>query len=266
MAGKQMIGRFACVIVAMGSFSLNGAIGLTPTGVSLRENNTGQAGPSIEPRPAAPTKPGARQTQPGGNPLWGIPLDELAATRERPLFSVSRRPPPPPVAAQPMAEPPPPPPAEPERPPLMLSGTVIGEPQNIALVQDQITKTLVRLHAGEAISGWFLRLIEARIVTVEKNDQTVALALPPVGNASAMPPLLAEATEVARQFRALKTGGSPLPFDKTTRNEVAEGKIIESYQNLWKRSSEKTRADILKSLRALRAQRGKGQPEDVFKN
>ena len=50
------------------------------------------------------------------NPLWAIPLDSLTATRERPLFSVSRRPPPAPVAAAaPIVEapPPPPPPSEP---------------------------------------------------------------------------------------------------------------------------------------------------------
>ncbi len=265
MAGKQMIGRLACLIVAMGCFSLNG-VAQAATGVSLRENDTDQAGPGTEQHTGALKKPGTRQPRPGGNPLWGIPLDELAVTRERPLFTASRRPPAPPVAAQPIVEEPPLPPAEPEKPPLTLVGTVICEPQNIALIQHQTTKSLVRLRVGETISGWFLRLIEARNVTVEKNNQTVALALPPLGNAPAMPALLAEATDVARQFRALKTAGSPLPFDKTTRNVIAEGKIIESYQKLWQRSSEKTRTEILQALRTLRAQRGNGQAEDVVKN
>src|SRR5213592_1892653 len=31
----------------------------------------------------------------GGNPLWGIPMERLSATRDRPIFSLSRRPPPP---------------------------------------------------------------------------------------------------------------------------------------------------------------------------
>jgi hypothetical protein len=109
MAGEQMIGRFACVFAAMGCFSLNGAVGQEPTGVSLRENATDQAGLSTEQYLTAPRKPGAQQPPPGGYPLRGIPLDELAVTQERPLFTASRRPPVPPVAAQPIAEPPPPP-------------------------------------------------------------------------------------------------------------------------------------------------------------
>jgi hypothetical protein len=39
-----------------------------------------------------------------GNPLWAIPLSLLTATRDRPLFSVSRRPP---VVAAPTVAPPP---------------------------------------------------------------------------------------------------------------------------------------------------------------
>ena len=45
-----------------------------------------------------------------GNPLQAVPLSALAATRERPLFSASRRAPAAPVAIAPQAPPPPPPP------------------------------------------------------------------------------------------------------------------------------------------------------------
>src|SRR3954467_6929548 len=41
---------------------------------------------------AALTAAGA-PVQPMGNPLWGISLNALTATRERPIFSPSRRPP-----------------------------------------------------------------------------------------------------------------------------------------------------------------------------
>ena len=42
--------------------------------------------------------------QPGqGNPLWTIPLESLRETRDRPLFSATRRPPPPVVAEAPKA-------------------------------------------------------------------------------------------------------------------------------------------------------------------
>src|SRR5438045_3679915 len=42
-----------------------------------------------------------------GNPLWTIPLASLTATRERPIFTPSRRPPPPvqPIAVTPAPAP-----------------------------------------------------------------------------------------------------------------------------------------------------------------
>src|SRR5262245_27099301 len=43
---------------------------------------------------AAGLAPSPDATSRGGNPLWTIPLRALAATRDRPLFSASRRPPP----------------------------------------------------------------------------------------------------------------------------------------------------------------------------
>src|SRR5215212_880442 len=46
--------------------------------------------------PAPPRAPVANE--PRGNPLWGIPLKSLSLTRERPLFTPSRRPPAPAVA------------------------------------------------------------------------------------------------------------------------------------------------------------------------
>ena len=65
---------------------------------------------------------------PAGNPLWAIPLNALTATRDRPLFSASRRPPPLAVGtvAPPPSRPAPAAPAPPERPPLTLMGTIIG--------------------------------------------------------------------------------------------------------------------------------------------
>jgi hypothetical protein len=68
---------------------------------------------------------------PAGNPLWAIPVSKLSATRDRPLFSPSRRPRTPTVAAAPaplpaaVANP-----APPEAPSLTLVGTIIGEKAN----------------------------------------------------------------------------------------------------------------------------------------
>src|ERR1700678_4820686 len=44
--------------------------------------------PPPPPSPAAPERPAS------ANPLWALPLTTLSTTRERPIFSASRRPPP----------------------------------------------------------------------------------------------------------------------------------------------------------------------------
>src|ERR1700730_14879378 len=200
MAGDQMIRLCACAIVAMGAFSVNEAIG-EAVGATLRENAAGRTSPNTEQLPAAPTDAGARQPPPGANPLWGFPISALDATRERPIFSASRRPPMPPVVAQRVAAPPPPPkPAAPEQPLLTLVGTALGTPKNVAVVLYRTTKTLVRLHVGEAASGWILRSVESRTMTVEKNSQTVTLALPAPGSVPANSLPFAEALRPARQF------------------------------------------------------------------
>ncbi len=195
-----MIRLCACVIVATGAFSVNEASGQA-AGVTLREKDADQISLNTEQPPAAPKDTGARQPPPGGNPLWGIPISALDATRERPVFSASRRPPMAPVVAQRViAAPPPPKPAEPEQPLLTLVGTAIGNPKNVAVVLDRTTKTLVRLHVGEAVSGWILRAVDSRTMTVEKNSQTVTVALPAPGSVPANPLAISEASGVARQF------------------------------------------------------------------
>ena len=173
-----MIRRCACVIAAMASFSFNGAIGQAPVGSNLRENDTNQTSPNVERHRAPAKNPDLREPPLGGNPLWGIPISSLSAMRERPLFSASRRPPVPP---RPVAETPPPPSAEPEHPPFTLVGTAIGKTQNVAVILDQTTKNLVRLHFGEATSRWNLGSIDLRTMTVEKNNQAVALSLSATG-------------------------------------------------------------------------------------
>ena len=195
-----MIRLCACAIVAMGAFSVNEGIGQA-VGATLRENAAGRTSPNTEQLPAAPTDAGARQPPPGGNPLWGIPISALDATRERPIFSASRRPPMPLVVAQRVAAAlPPPKPAEPEQPLLTLVGTAIGAPINVAVVLDRTTKTLVRLRVGEAVSGWILRSVDSRTMTVEKNSQTVTLALPAPGSEPANPLPVSEASGAAREF------------------------------------------------------------------
>ena len=93
-----------------------------------------------------------------GNPLWGIPIELLNATRERPIFSPTRRPPWPAVPAAPaeavkiVA-----PPAEPDRPSLNLVGIVAGAGEAYAVFINNTTHDIVRLKTGEGQDGWILR-------------------------------------------------------------------------------------------------------------
>jgi hypothetical protein len=154
------------------------------------------AAPSIEIEPelraAIPRdrglEPGARTSDNrippvvrAGNPLWAVPLSSLSATRERPVFSSSRRPPAPAVPARPLvrsAPPPAPAPRQPERPQLALVGTVAGDAEGIAVFVDQTTQMIVRLRTGEGHAGWILRSVGGREVTLQSEQNTAILALP----------------------------------------------------------------------------------------
>jgi hypothetical protein len=168
-----MIKRRACVIATITYFAARVALGQDEAGAG----GSHETGETAEPELTTPEKPGLGQPPLEGNPLSRIPLNSLSATRERPLFSASRRPPaPPPAPSASIAKSSPP--AEPERPPLTLQGTAIGKPRDIALVLDEATKGSVRLHVGEAAEGWRLRSVDRRAVTIEKDSRIVVLSLP----------------------------------------------------------------------------------------
>jgi general secretion pathway protein N len=114
---------------------------------------------------------------PSGNPLWAIPLKQLSSTRERPIFSPSRRPPPPVVVDQPFVAPV----AArverkaPEPLALTLLGTIIGEGGGLAMFVEPATQNLVRLRTGEA----YLRSVKGRDANLEKDNRTEIVSLPP---------------------------------------------------------------------------------------
>ena len=132
--------------------------------------------PTPEPQPDAPQ----RTLSP--NPLWEIPLVKLSTTRERPIFSPSRRPPAVVIAAPP-TPPAPPPPKLPraERPQLSLVGTVSGDDERFGIFVDQTTKAALRLRIGEDYQGWKLRAVQGREVTLEYEQQSAILTLPQPG-------------------------------------------------------------------------------------
>jgi general secretion pathway protein N len=119
-------------------------------------------------------------TPAGGNPLWTIPLSALSATRERPLFSASRRPPTVASPAASLPEEPPSAPAAPppERPQLSLMGTIVGSESSVALLKDSGSRALLRLHIGQENSGWRVQGIDSHSIVLEKGGQTITLDLP----------------------------------------------------------------------------------------
>jgi hypothetical protein len=161
-----------------GLLVLGGAAALiaAPLLVIDPSGGAGQPGSRGESQPAAQ---GAEPVRPG-NPLWAIPIKELTVTRERPIFSPSRRPPPPVITAAPYVPPPPPmQPAGPQRPELALVGTVVNTKEGFGIFLDQATNSIVRLKTGEAHNGWILRSVQGREATLQKDRETAVLALPP---------------------------------------------------------------------------------------
>jgi hypothetical protein len=155
--------------------------------------------PPAKPPTVAPARSDAssitsspKERVPSANPLWAIPLSQLSGTRDRPIFSVSRRPPASAVAASSaIAKAPPPPPKVPERPQLSLVGTIASGEEGFGIFLDQATKAALRLKVGEDHQGWKLQSIRGREVTLEKDRQTAVLSLPsPSGEGSAHPAAL----------------------------------------------------------------------------
>lgn len=105
----------------------------------------------------------------------GMPsLEELTATRDRPLFSPDRRPPPgPPEADAPttpeMAEP-----AE-FRP--VLVGVVAGPGVGIAMVKKATGDGVVRVRVDEAYEGWTLSEVDERSATFVRGEERVVTTL-----------------------------------------------------------------------------------------
>jgi general secretion pathway protein N len=120
-----------------------------------------------------------------GNPLWAIPIRALSATRERPLFSPSRRPPPPVVPAAPSPEPAPTPTAirvaPAEQPPWILVGTIVGEKDKFAFLFNVNSKAVIKLKEGEEEAGWRLREVDFRSTVLKKGGRSIVLELPKPG-------------------------------------------------------------------------------------
>jgi general secretion pathway protein N len=150
-----------------------------PAGIDMSDTDAA-ADARPQPSPPAQDQRVAQTGQPpSGNPLWGIPLKQLSATRDRPIFSPSRRPPPAAIPVTAVATSlPVQAPKQPERPQLSLIGTIVSGDDGFAIFVDQTTKAPLRIKLGAGYQGWMLRQIEARSVTLQKGEEVVMLSFP----------------------------------------------------------------------------------------
>ena len=161
-------------------------------------NASAPADPVTTVRVAAPAAAPARALS--ANPLWAVPLTQLSGTRDRPIFSPSRRPPPVAAAAEPVVVKPPPRKKEIEPPQLSLVGTIASDDESFGIFIDQSTKAALRLKVGEDHQGWKLTRIRGREVTMEKDKQAAVLTLPqPGGEQSSGEVHLVPVSAVTRQ-------------------------------------------------------------------
>jgi hypothetical protein len=114
----------------------------------------------IAPSPAsAADDPPLGQGEAAASPLAGQKLERLSATRERPLFSPTRRPPPLPPTIVQGAPPPAPPPPPPD---VALLGVVMDGEQARAVIRASPADKMTRVTIGDDIGGWKVAQIEGR--------------------------------------------------------------------------------------------------------
>jgi hypothetical protein len=181
LAGVAVLGAVAAYIEVTRTTAQPSDRVVKPTGAPPPSDNAAKPRENNTVRTAArPADPSIEN--PPGNPLWALPLKQLSATLERPIFSQSRRRPPAPTAhVVPVAVRPPPKPAEPDRPAVTLLGTIVGDAERIGVFLEPTTRNIVRMRVGEDHQGWVLREIKAREVTLAKNNEQTVLELPPPG-------------------------------------------------------------------------------------
>lgn len=100
------------------------------------------------------------------------PLEDLEATRERPLFNPTRRPPA--VEVAPEA---PPPITESVSLPFELTGIALGDDVRIAILHNKTTNEEVRLREGDKLDEWMLEAVADRFILLRGDGRRVRVWL-----------------------------------------------------------------------------------------
>jgi hypothetical protein len=106
------------------------------------------------------------------SPLANEGLERLSVTRERPLFSPTRRPPPPPPAVVQTAAPPPPPP-----PNVALFGVVRDGEEFRAIIRTGPAGGTMRVRVGDDIAGWKVAQIDRRRLVLMLDERTATFTM-----------------------------------------------------------------------------------------
>jgi hypothetical protein len=191
-----MMRSFAVGLILLGSVVLDAAASATAIPSDALDSDISDTAhspqvPAVSVAPSEPVttvravaSPAAPAHTPSANPLWAIPLSQLSETRDRPIFSPSRRPPPVAAVAESAPVKLPPRKREIRPPPLSLVGTIAGDDESFGIFLDQSTKAALRLKVGEDYQGWKLQAIRGREVTMQKDEQAAVLSLPEPGDNS----------------------------------------------------------------------------------
>ena len=166
-----MIGlrRSIAALFALGSALILGGVAVTRAHAQTQS----QPQPQTQPRPQVQAHAPATPTAGLASPLAVHPLDRLSATRERPLFSPSRRAPAPPPA--PIIGPPPPPPP-PEPPNVTLVGIVMEAEEARAIVRSGPNEVR-RVRIGDDIGGWKVAQIEGRRLVLKLDSRVATFSM-----------------------------------------------------------------------------------------
>jgi general secretion pathway protein N len=108
------------------------------------------------------------------NPLAVHSLGELTATRDRPLFSPTRRPVPPPMVAEAEPSAAPPPPAPPD---ILFSGVVMEKKGALAIIRMDASSAPMFVRVGDAVSGWKVGQIARRQMVLQLGRRSATFSL-----------------------------------------------------------------------------------------
>lgn len=100
------------------------------------------------------------------------PIEELQATRERPLFNPSRRPPQIVVASEA-----PPPITEAAALPFELTGIALGDDIRIAILHNKTTNEELRLREGDKVEDWMIESVADRFILLRGDTRRVRVWL-----------------------------------------------------------------------------------------